>query len=99
MNVKSREWKFIFNTYISKASFASWRHHIWSKSCWCVPLPCTHLWRERKKRNHYCASTDCLPLQNGMQTSQNAGTTVLNTFLYLISTPTTADSLIICVQN
>jgi hypothetical protein len=39
--------------------------------------------REKKKRNHYFASTDCLPLQNLTQASQHAGATALNTFLYI----------------
>jgi len=50
MNVKATEWKFIFKTYFCTASDAPWRHHIWSKSWWCVPLPCTQLWTNKMQR-------------------------------------------------
>ena len=47
MNVKAVEWKFIFKTYFYTASDVPRRHHVWSKSWCCVPLPCTHLWTNK----------------------------------------------------
>ena len=44
INLKLREWKYIFKTYFCRVSDAAWRHHIWSKAWWCVPLPCIQLW-------------------------------------------------------
>ena len=45
MNVKATVWKFIFKTYFCRASDGPRRrHHTWSNSWCCVPLPCTQLW-------------------------------------------------------
>jgi len=53
MHVKSRKCQRLWNENlfleltVCKASDAPSRHHIWSKSWWCVPLPCTQLWTNK----------------------------------------------------
>ena len=83
MNVRATEWKFTFKTFFCTASDAPRRHHIWSKSWWCVPLPCKQLWTNKTQHKEIFSISHHLnaSLFRTWQAATDGGITALNTFL------------------